>query len=136
MRNDRIADRQAEGTMSYQLFDVKGSKVGQVNGLAALDPGNGMAEYSGIMLPIVAACVPSIHKDGGQIIATGKLGEIAKEAVQNISAVLKSIIGEDMGKYDIIVRGDFMNEGDLLKELENHGYHVTHLGRIGKTEQN
>ncbi len=97
----QIADRQAEGTMSYQLFDVKGSKVGQVNGLAALDPGNGMAEYSGIMLPIVAACVPSIHKDGGQIIATGKLGEIAKEAVQNISAVLKSIIGEDMGKYDI-----------------------------------
>jgi Lon-like ATP-dependent protease len=36
----QIADRQAEGTMSYQLFDVKGSKVGQVNGLAALDPGN------------------------------------------------------------------------------------------------
>lgn len=97
----QIADRQAEGTMSYQLFDVKGSKVGQVNGLAALDPGNGMAEYSGIMLPIVAACVPAIHKDGGQIIATGKLGEIAKEAVQNISAVLKSIIGEEMGKYDI-----------------------------------
>ena len=97
----QIADRQAEGTMSYQLFDDKGSKVGQVNGLAALDPGNGMAEYSGIMLPIVAACVPAIHKDGGQIIATGKLGEIAKEAVQNISAVLKSIIGEEMGKYDI-----------------------------------
>ncbi|MBR1888399.1 MAG: ATP-dependent protease LonB, partial [Candidatus Methanomethylophilus sp.] len=97
----QIADRQAEGTMSYQLFDVKGSKVGQVHGLAALAPGNGMAEYSGIMLPIVAACVPAIHKDGGQIIATGKLGEIAKEAVQNISAVLKSIIGEEMGKYDI-----------------------------------
>ena len=37
-----------------------------------------------------------------------------------------------MGKYDIIVRGDFMNEGNLLKELENHGYHVTHSGRIGQ----
>lgn len=97
----QIADRQVEGTMSYQLFETKGCKVGQVNGLAALDPGNGMAEYSGIMLPIVAACVPAIHKDGGQIIATGKLGEIAKEAVQNISAVLKSIIGEDMSKVDI-----------------------------------
>ena len=97
----QIADRQVEGSMSYQLFETKGSKVGQVNGLAALDPGNGMAEYSGIMLPIVAAVVPSIHKDGGQIIATGKLGEIAKEAVQNISAVLKSIIGEEMSKYDI-----------------------------------
>ena len=40
---------------------------------------------------------------------------------------------KDMGKYDIIVRGDFMNEGDLLKELESHGYHVTHSGRIGKS---
>lgn len=39
---------------------------------------------------------------------------------------------KDMGKYDIIVRGDFMNEGDLLKELESHGYHVTHSGRIGQ----
>lgn len=39
---------------------------------------------------------------------------------------------KDMGKYDIIVRGDFMNEGNLLKELESHGYHVTHSGRIGQ----
>ena len=39
---------------------------------------------------------------------------------------------KDMGKYDIIVRGDFMNEGNLLKELENHGYHVIHSGRIGQ----
>ncbi len=97
----QIADRQVEGSMHYKLFETTGSKVGQVNGLAALDPGTGMAEYSGIMLPIVATIAPAIHKDGGQIIATGKLGEIAKEAVQNISAVLKNIIGEDMAKWDI-----------------------------------
>ena len=39
---------------------------------------------------------------------------------------------KDMGKYDIIVRGNFMNAGELLKELEAHGYHVTHTGRIGE----
>ena len=97
----QIADRQVEGTMSYKLFEVTGSKVGQVNGLAALDPGNGMAEYSGIMLPIVAAVVPAHNKEGGRIIATGKLGEIAKEAVENISAVLKQITDGELSKYDI-----------------------------------
>ncbi len=39
---------------------------------------------------------------------------------------------KDMGKYDIIVRGNFMDAEDLLQELENHGYHVTHSGRIGQ----
>ena len=97
----QIADRQVEGTMSYKLFEVTGSKVGQVNGLAALDPGNGMAEYSGIMLPIVAAVVPAHNKEGGRIIATGKLGEIAKEAVENISAVLKQVTDGELSKYDI-----------------------------------
>lgn len=39
---------------------------------------------------------------------------------------------KDMGKYDIIVRGNFMNEGNLIEQLESHGYHVTHSGRIGE----
>lgn len=39
---------------------------------------------------------------------------------------------KDMGKYDIIVRGDFMNDEALAQELENHGYHVIHSGRIGQ----
>ncbi len=39
---------------------------------------------------------------------------------------------KDMGKYDIIVRGNFMDAEDLLQELESHGYHVTHSGRIGQ----
>ena len=60
-----------------------------------------MAEYSGIMLPIVAAVVPAHNKDGGRIIATGKLGEIAKEAVENISAVLKQVTDGELSKYDI-----------------------------------
>ena len=39
---------------------------------------------------------------------------------------------KDMGKYDIIVRGNFMNEGNLIEQLESRGYHVTHSGRIGE----
>ncbi|MCQ2070993.1 MAG: ATP-dependent protease LonB [archaeon] len=97
----QIADRQVEGSKSYQLFLTEGTRIGQINGLAALDSGTGMAEYSGIMLPIVAEVTPALTKDGGRIIATGKLGEIAKEAVDNISAVLKKITDGEMSKYDI-----------------------------------
>ena len=42
---------------------------------------------------------------------------------------------KDMGKYDIIVRGDFMNDDALAQKLENHGYHVIHAGRIGQNNE-
>lgn len=97
----QIADRQIEASKIYQLFNVEGAKVGQINGLAALDPGTGMAEYSGIMLPIVAEVTDAHNKEAGRIIATGKLGEIAKEAVENISAVIKKYAGKEMSGKDI-----------------------------------
>lgn len=96
----QIADRQIESSKTYRLFNTEGSKVGQVNGLAALDPGTGMAEYSGIMLPIVAEVTPSQAKEG-RLIATGKLGEIAKEAVDNITAVIKKFSDRKMSEMDI-----------------------------------
>ncbi|MDD2626240.1 MAG: ATP-dependent protease LonB [Candidatus Methanomethylophilus sp.] len=97
----QIADRMIENSKAYQLFNVIGTKVGQVNGLAALDSGNGMAEYSGIMLPIVAEVTPAQTKEGGKLIATGKLGEIAKEAVANISAVIKKFSDKKLSEVDI-----------------------------------
>ncbi|MCH3978095.1 MAG: ATP-dependent protease LonB [Candidatus Methanomethylophilus sp.] len=97
----QIADRQIEASKAYQLFNTTGTAVGQINGLAALDPGTGMAEYSGIMLPIVAEVTPAAHKDGGRIIATGKLGEIAKEAVENITAVIKNFSSRNISEVDI-----------------------------------
>jgi len=36
-----------------------------------------------------------MEKEKGKIIATGKLGEIAKEAVENVSAVIKRCFGKD-----------------------------------------
>ena len=39
-----------------------------------------------------------------EIIATGKLGEIAKEAVKNVSAIIKKRFGKDLKNYDIYVQ--------------------------------
>jgi Lon-like ATP-dependent protease len=54
-------------------------------------------------LPIESEVTP-----GGQeseIIATGKLGEIAKEAIKNVSAIIKKYFGEDIKEtYDLYVQ--------------------------------
>ncbi len=41
-----------------------------------------IGDRSGIVSPIAAEAAPSQSKEGGRIIATGKLGEIANESVQ------------------------------------------------------
>ena len=45
-------------------------------------------DRSGIVSPIAAEAAPAQSKEGGKIIATGKLGEIANESVQNVSCLL------------------------------------------------
>jgi Lon-like ATP-dependent protease len=44
------------------------------------------------------------HRESGRIIATGKLGEIAKESVQNVSALIKKYTEEDITSHDIHVQ--------------------------------
>jgi Lon-like ATP-dependent protease len=39
-----------------------------------------------------------------EFVATGKLGEIAKEAVKNVSAIIKKYFGEDIKDYDVYVQ--------------------------------
>ena len=47
-----------------------------------------------------------------QVIATGKLGEIAKEAIINVTAIVKKFFGEDIKeKYDIYVQFLQTHEG-------------------------
>ena len=78
--------------------------MGIVNGLAVLNADSSMAEFSGIVTPIVAEVTPSQNRERGRIIATGKLGEIAKESVQNVSALIKKYTGEDITNHDIHVQ--------------------------------
>lgn len=100
----QIADRVVEGSKKYELFNTDGAKVGMINGLAALNASSNMAEYSGIVLPIVAEVAPSQNKKAGHIVATGKLGDIAKEAVENISAVIKKYTLTDIADSDIHIQ--------------------------------
>ncbi|MCI4365026.1 MAG: ATP-dependent protease LonB [Thermoplasmata archaeon] len=100
----QIADRYIERRKEYRMFSTEGAAVGIVNGLAAINAQTGMSEFSGIVLPIVAEVTPAQTRDGGVVVATGKLGEIAKEAVQNVSALVKKYTGEDISRFDIHIQ--------------------------------
>ncbi len=100
----QIADRYIERRKEYRMFQTEGATVGIVNGLAAINAQSGMSEFSGIVLPIVAEVTPAQTRAGGIVVATGKLGDIAKEAVQNVSALIKKYTGEDISRHDIHIQ--------------------------------
>ena len=83
----------------YSVLETKGYEVGRVNGLAVLGDGS-----SGLVMPIAAEVTPASSKFEGKVIATGKLGEIAKEAVANVSAVIKKYMKKDVASYDIHIQ--------------------------------
>ncbi|MCD6189512.1 MAG: ATP-dependent protease LonB, partial [Thermococcus sp.] len=94
----QLADWYIERKKEYQVIKSEGGEIGRVNGLAVI------GEQSGIVLPIEAVVAPAASREEGKIIVTGKLGEIAKEAVQNVSAIIKRYKGEDISRYDIHVQ--------------------------------
>ncbi|BBL62938.1 ATP-dependent protease LonB [Methanobrevibacter arboriphilus] len=94
----QIADRTIVQRKEYAVFNPEGGKIGIVNGLSVI------GDRSGLMLPIAAEAAPAQSKREGKIIATGKLGEIAKESVQNVSALIKKHTGTDISLYDIHIQ--------------------------------
>jgi Lon-like ATP-dependent protease len=96
----QLADKFIERKKEYDVIVTSGKSVGRVNGLAVLGSGE---SYSGILLPIESEVTPGGKEK--EIIATGQLGEIAKEAVKNVSAIIKKYFGEDIKEvYDIYVQ--------------------------------
>ncbi len=96
----QIADKYIERKKEYEVIRTTGTRIGRVNGLAVI--GGGSA-YSGIILPIESE-VTAGGKES-RFVATGKLGEIAKEAITNVSAIIKKYFGDDLsGKYDVFVQ--------------------------------
>jgi Lon-like ATP-dependent protease len=100
----QVADRYLEHRKEYLTFKTTGSAIGAVNGLAVMGGQGGMSEYSGIVMPIVAEVTPAASSAEGKVIATGKLGVIAREAVQNVSALLKKYIGKDITNHDVHIQ--------------------------------
>ncbi|MDO8642873.1 MAG: ATP-dependent protease LonB [Candidatus Woesearchaeota archaeon] len=97
----QLADQLIERRKEYEVIIIEGKRVGRVNGLAVMGGETGI--YSGIILPIESQVTPGGKER--QVVATGKLGEIAKEAIKNVTAIIKKYFGEDIKeKHDIYVQ--------------------------------
>ncbi|MFH0868965.1 MAG: ATP-dependent protease LonB [archaeon] len=97
----QMADKYIERKKEYNVIRTSGSAVGTVNGLAVI---GSQVAFSGIVLPIEAEVTPSGKAEKKEIKATGKLGQIAKEAIVNVSAIIKKFFNEDMKRYDVYVQ--------------------------------
>jgi Lon-like ATP-dependent protease len=100
----QVVDRTIEMQKDYRSFKTTGTEIGVVNGLAVHSADPSMSEFSGLVLPIVAEVTPAGSASEGKVIATGRLGEIAKESVLNISAIIKKYMGRDISKHDIHIQ--------------------------------
>ncbi|MFC7249898.1 ATP-dependent protease LonB [Halomicroarcula sp. GCM10025324] len=101
----QLADNYIERRKDYELTVNSGDVVGRVNGLAV------MGEDSGIVLPVMAEVTPS--QGPGQVIATGQLQEMAEEAVQNVSAIIKKFSDEDISEKDVHIQFVQAGEGGV-----------------------
>jgi len=95
---EQYADEYIERRKDYKLFKTEGAEIGRVNGLAVI------GSSAGIVLPIIAEVTPAISKEEGRVIATGRLQEIAREAVMNVSAVIKKFTGKDISNMDVHIQ--------------------------------
>ncbi|MCH8520034.1 MAG: ATP-dependent protease LonB [Nanoarchaeota archaeon] len=87
----QMITRYVDNRRNYSLISTTGEEIGKVNGLAVI----GQAPpYAGMVMGIEAEVTPGGRK--GEIFATGKLGDIAKESIINISAIMKKSFGEDI----------------------------------------
>jgi Lon-like ATP-dependent protease len=96
----QIADRYIEQKKEYQVMRTTGLQIGRVNGLAVI----GREGESGILTPIEAETPPASSRSEGKVIATGKLGKIAREAVANVSALIKKYAKKDMSQFDVHIQ--------------------------------
>lgn len=83
---------------------TEGLQIGRVNGLAVIGE-------SGILTPIEAETPPALSRSEGKVIATGKLGKIAREAVANVSALIKKYARKDMSRFDVHIQFLQTHEG-------------------------
>lgn len=97
---DQLIGRYVESRKKYSIITNSGTQVGKVNGLAVI---GATPPYAGMVMPIESEVVKG--GKGIQFIATGKLGEIAKESVTNISALIQKTFGEDLTKdYSVFIQ--------------------------------
>ncbi len=96
----QIVDKHIADKKKHNIITVTGSRIGRVNGLAVVGSDS---YFSGVLLPIESEVTYGGKRS--DFVATGKLGEIAKEAVKNVSAIILKYFGEDIKeKYDVFIQ--------------------------------
>lgn len=90
----QLADTFIDRYSDYDMTMNEGGVIGRVNGLAV------MGGDSGIVKPIMA----EVTQGHGEVIATGKLQEIAQESVQNVSAIIKKFTNQDINELDVHIQ--------------------------------
>jgi Lon-like ATP-dependent protease len=103
----QFVDNYIERRKDYELKVSDGDAVGRVNGLAV------MGGDSGIMLPVMAEITPALSREEGRVYATGQLQEMAEEAVENVSAIIKKFSDENMSEKDIHIQFVQAGEGGV-----------------------
>jgi Lon-like ATP-dependent protease len=94
----QLANQYLERRKDYSLFKREGALIGRVNGLAV------MGDDSGIVLPIMAEVTPSQSNIESRVIATGMLKKIAREAVDNVYALIKRVSNTDYTLMDVHIQ--------------------------------
>ncbi len=94
--------KQIEKSKEYRLHKTEGYEIGRVNGLAVYE--NQGIVLKGIVMPIEASVTPALNPNSPQVYATGGLREIAKEAVQNVMAIIKKAFGKNLAKKDVHIQ--------------------------------
>lgn len=100
----QVADDMIDRRNRYARVVKKGSLVGVVNGLAVMQGDESLSEMSGIVTRVAAEVTSASSREEGRVIATGRLGEIAKESVQNVSAIIKKMTGKNISDYDLHIQ--------------------------------
>ena len=94
----QIADKYIERKKEYEVIITTGKRVGRVNGLAVMGAG---PTYSGIILPIESEVTVGGKERDHRNRETGR---DRKEAIKNVSAIIKKYFGQDIKKNDIYVQ--------------------------------
>src|SRR3990172_2193189 len=98
----QIADKYIEKRKEYEVIRTTGAAIGRVNGLAVVGTQTASA---GIVMPIEAEVTPAgTSTEKRKFVATGKLGQIAKEAITNVSVIIKKRFGQDIKNYETYVQ--------------------------------
>ena len=94
----QIANTALDVHQSYGLVQIEGTAIGRVNGLVV------RGQHVGSVTPIESEVTPSQSAGEGRIVTTGQLRVIARESVQNVSALIKRYVGRDISQYDVHIQ--------------------------------